>query len=337
LFSFYSCEKEDELRDESVVIFDKSNQNDLDKWIYENLTKPYNVKVKYKWDDSEIFNGFHVVPPKMEKAEEFLKAYLNLWIKSYEEESIVGGDPDFIYKLMPKLLVLVGSPQFNADGTMTLGLAEGGKKVTIFNIDAFANVILYPDDTPEALNRRKRESIIKSFHTLHHEFAHILHQTKFYPEEFKEISKGLYTGNWMDINDVDANKKGFITAYSMSMENEDFVEIAASILSKSANTIVPKLYTNMPLKNNDGFLMTQKVNMYLSDWEYAIYYWGWELDWSSYPYEWMITPETQASWIKFNQKVDIVTTYYKEKWGIDLYEMQKRIDIAAIKLYNVTE
>ncbi|PXX95018.1 hypothetical protein DF185_22735 [Marinifilum breve] len=334
LFSFYSCDKEDELRDESVVAYDKALQNELDLWIYEHLTKPYNVKVKYKWDDSEVFNDFHVVPPTMEKAKEFLEAYLNLWIKTYEEESVVGGNPEFMYKFMPKLLVLIGSPQYNADGTTTLGLAEGGKKVTIFNVNKFAEVDLFGGETPEQALDMKRTAVVKSFHTLHHEFGHILHQTKFYPDEFKEISKGKYTGNWMDISNDDAKKHGFITAYSMSEENEDWVEIAASMLSLASHTNEPKLHMDLAVKDNEGNLTSQDADMYLSDWDFELHFWGWELDFDQSPVRWKVTPETLENWKKFHSKVEMVTTYYKEKWGIDMYSMQKRIDTAVTELYN---
>lgn len=329
LFSFYSCDKEEELRDESVVVYEGTYQNELDQWIYENLTKPYNVEVKYKWDDSEIMNKFHVTPPKMEKAKEFLEAYLNLWIKPYEEESVAGGNPDFLYKYMPKLLVLVGTPQYNEDGTMTMGMAEGGRKVTIFDVDQFAEVQTSDWDTPEQIVERKRNTIMTSFHTLHHEFAHIMHQTKFYPDEFKEICKGDYTARWMDISEVDSNLKGFITPYSMLNENEDFVEIVAGMLDRSKYSNEPNGY-NTYLKDDEGNPTSENGTVYLTEWEGFLYTWciglEWDEDWNSY---YTVLPGGKEGYEKFTAKVNIVTTYYKEKWGIDLYSLQKRIETAV--------
>lgn len=328
LTSLYSCEKEDKLRDESVVTIQKVYQNDLDKWIYENLTKPYNVEIKYKWDANEITNKFRVTPPSMEKTKEFLEAYLNLWIKPYEEESKAGGNPDFLYKYMPKLIVLVGTPAYNEDGTATMGLAEGGRKVTIFDIDKFGEANILPSDTPEKIIQKKRNALYTAFHVLHHEFAHIMHQTKFYPDEFKEISKADYTARWMDLNDAEAQTKGCITPYSLSNENEDFVEIVAGMIDRSRYSNVPYT-TEWPLKDAKGEFTNKMGNITGSEWEHFLY--SYMLDYK-FDEKWNMiyfrAPEATVGYHKFLHKVDIVTSYYKEKWGVDLYSLQKRIDKA---------
>jgi len=332
LFSLFSCEKEDSLLDDSVVVLEKETKNELDIWIYENLTVPYNVEVKYKWDDGEVENEYHVTPAKIEKAREFLEVYLNVWIKTYEDEAVAGGNPDFLKKYMPKQLVLVGSPQYNGDGSMTLGLAEGGKKVVIFNIDQFAEVPVNSWDTPEQIVTNKRNAIFAAFHTMHHEFAHIMHQTKFYPDEYKEICKGDYTGNWMDVYAAEAELKGFITPYSMLNENEDFVEIVAAMLDKVRYSNEPRLY-NTQLKDDQGNLTTEKGDVYLSEWEAYLYSWAFTAEYDeNWQSVWVQTPEGKEGYDKFAAKVNIVTNYYKEKWGVDLYSLQKRIETAVNNL-----
>jgi len=323
MFSLISCDKEDTLLDESVVVAEKGHQNDLDKWIYENLTVPYNLEVKYKWDDSEIDNKFHVTPPSIEKAQEFLEAYLNIWIKSYEAEA----NPDFLEQYMPKLLVLAGSKQFNDDGSWTLGLAEGGRKVTIFDLDEFAEVDEYSWETPEEILLKKKKAVIEAFHVVHHEFAHIMHQTKFYTLDFKEICKGDYTGNWIDVYASKARLRGFITPYSMSEENEDFVEIVAGMMDLVLNSNVPLLYEDIQLRDENDVLTLEKGELYLSDWEKELHEWAWS--WNSDYTGKQTTPEAVEAYHKFNAKVDIITTYYKEKWGIDLYSLQKRLENAV--------
>ncbi len=65
---------------------------------------------------------------------------------------------------------------------------------------------------------------------MHHEFAHILHQTKNYDQSFKRISESFYIGgDWIYASDEDAQKKGFITAYAQNEANEDFVEMSKSV------------------------------------------------------------------------------------------------------------
>ncbi len=322
---FSACDKEDNLLDKSVIKVNRGYFNELDEWIYKNLTIPYNIEVKYKWDDGEVINTFHVIPPKVEKAKEFLEAYLTIWVKTYEAEAIAGGNPDYLQQYMPKLLILVGCPQYNSNGTVTLGLAEGGRKVTIFDIDNFAVVKSGPTSTAEDIKLLKKKSIEKSFHTLHHEFAHIMHQTKFYPDEYKEICKGSYTGNWTDIDAITANTRGFITPYSMLNENEDFVEIVAGILTNTFYTNTSHLL-EMPERDENGLLTGNTVSREVSEWDLVLHYWGVVFNEDTEEYE--LAPKAIEGLDKFKKKLNIIVPYYKNNWNIDLYSLQRRIERA---------
>lgn len=346
--AFYSCSEDANMQEESVIYLDKTHQNEFDNWIYENLTKPYNIMVKYKWDDSELDNASWVVAPKVEKAKEFVEMFLELWIKPYQEE----GGIDFVKEYVPKLLFLCGSPDYNGDGSMTLGFAEGGRKVAIFDINNFAVVDEYQRDAygkiiidengeelrkpEEQILKEKRVSVIESFHTMHHEFGHILHQKQYYPVEFKDITKGKYTGNWQDIAWYEANVTGYITPYSMLNSNEDWVEIIAGLLTNVTNTNEPAVYT-VPKINEDSELVYKKDSegniigieveeKIMTSWEYKLYNWG-------------IVPVRDNLFVKvdnadvgkelFQQKVDMIIKYYKSNWHMDLYNLQKRIERAV--------
>jgi len=117
---------------------------------------------------------------------------------------------------------------------MVLGTAEGGLKITLFNVNGFDPV--KPD--PEVLNRWY-------FKTMHHEFAHILHQTKNYPTDFNLISAGKYKGagwvNWKSAEE--ALKTGFVSTYASSETQEDFVEVI-SIYITSKDAAWQKLLTD---------------------------------------------------------------------------------------------
>lgn len=314
LFAFYSCDNEDDLREESVIYVDEVHESEFDKWLYETFTVPYNMEIKWKWEDGEVDNNFHVTPPRKEKAEQFMKALHKIWIKPYEE---VGGE-EFIKTYVPKLIYLVGTPQYNDDGTMTLGLAEGGRKVTVFDVDAFDHLDL--------------QGMAKAFHTMHHEFSHILHQKIHYPVAFKELSKGNYTGAWYNFSDIKANTLGFITPYGMSNDHEDFVEIVATILSTVQNSNMP-IERVVPEKDQYGMVtgnLTQKV---LSDFQMKLYMFGIGIvqnkDGS------LTLQQDQAGPIGLSimlKKIDIITEYYKTEWGIDLFELQGKIEIATNEL-----
>lgn len=314
LFALFSCEKEDNLREESIIFVEQNHESEFDKWLYETFTVPYNMEVKWKWDDGEVDNNFHVTPPRKEKAEQFMKALYKIWIKPYEE---VGGE-EFIKTYVPKLVYLVGTPQYNDDGTMTLGLAEGGRKVTVFDVDSFDNLDL--------------AKMSKSFHTMHHEFAHILHQKISYPIEFKTKSKGNYTGAWYNFSELKANTLGFITPYSMSNDHEDFVEIVATILTTVQNSNTPVVRT-VPEKNEYGLVTGNLVNMVLSDFQMKLYMFG--IGITQNKNGTLTLQQDQAGPIGLSimlEKIDIITEYYKTEWGIDLFELQGKIEIATNEL-----
>ena len=111
---------------------------------------------------------------------------------------------------------MVGSPQFNDDGTLVLGEAESGRKVTLFVINEF--------------DSRNIFQVKEMLHTIHHEFAHILHQTVLYPREYKQITPSGYTASWYNTSDQAALNLGFITPYARASADEDFVEMIATML-----------------------------------------------------------------------------------------------------------
>ena len=104
---------------------------------------------------------------------------------------------------------------------MILGLAEGGVKVSLFRVNAM-NVNDF---------NQMNEYFFK---TMHHEFSHILHQTKTYPNEFNTLSVGHYDGsNWQDRQESMLNSQGFVTNYASSEFREDFAETIANYIVKT--------------------------------------------------------------------------------------------------------
>ena len=123
-------------------------------------------------------------------------------------------------KYGPRILHLIGSAAVNpANETIVLGLAEGGLKVSLFYVNQM-DVSSF-----ESLNEFY-------FLTMHHEFAHILHQTKTYPVSFDQLSTGHYDPtSWQDrIHNVTASL-GFVSTYASSEYREDFAETIAHYIT----------------------------------------------------------------------------------------------------------
>lgn len=222
---FASCKKEDDLGDVSSIPGlggDTWEPTEIDTYIKDTFTIPFNVTAKYKWDQGELDFNKTLTPPREEKIKPVLGAIKKVWIDNYVAEA----GKAFMQKYIPKFFVLVGSANWNIDGTITLGTAEGGRRIVLYVLNDFRVKGMQGYIPSDSVN------IKMMFHTIEHEFAHIMHQTILYPQDFKRISVGSYTSNWNNITDEDANEKGFISSYAQSAVDEDFVEMVSIMLTE---------------------------------------------------------------------------------------------------------
>ncbi len=71
------------------------------------------------------------------------------------------------------------------------------------------------------------------FHTIEHEFGHILHQNVLYPQEWKAISTGIILQTEQYNRFIGTYEKGFITTYAQSNPDDDFfVEMISMMLTE---------------------------------------------------------------------------------------------------------
>lgn len=258
-----SCEEE--LNDTSVIRVPEYTQNDFDKWLYVNYVVPYNIDVKYRYLDIESSMDYQLIPADYKKSIQLAHLVQYLCLEAYDE---LTGSKEFIQTYFPKVMPYIGSPAYKNDGSIILGEAEGGRKITLFDVN---NV--NPKDIAALTDNY--------FHTIHHEFAHILHQTIPYTPEYDQISGSKYRGNkgfeyyrdrgavlGMDM-DAAARQDGFITAYASFEGVEDFVEMISLYV---VNT--EEKWNEMVNGAGDGKkILTQKLQIvknYLSE--------SWDID-----------------------------------------------------------
>ncbi len=217
LFMFAACEEEQ--LGESRIDDSTPQLSELDQWLRDTYVYPYNVEVKYKWEDYEGDMTKNLVPPAEEMVQPLMDVMDKVWVKCYEEE----GGETFIKSNIPKLIYLLGGAGVNPEGTIVQGTAEAGRKIVLYEVNKF-----------EASNS---ERINRFFHVMHHEFAHILHQKKLYDTDaFEAISKAYYRSDWYNVSDSDIEGYmgyGFVSPYAMSSRDEDFVEVIAYMLTRT--------------------------------------------------------------------------------------------------------
>lgn len=209
----FSC-SEDKLAPESIFVDKKIERNELDNYIDNTYTKDYNIAILYKFVEKESDLDYNLSPASYESSVRMTKLLYHLGIEPYNK---ITGSKEFIKKYFPKLLNYVGSPAYRNNGTFVLGTAEGGVKITLYLLNE--------------LNENTGTDIAflneYYFHTMHHEFGHILHQTKGYPSSFQQITgKSYVMDSWSDLykSIASAAAIGFVSPYATKEPNEDFVE-----------------------------------------------------------------------------------------------------------------
>lgn len=262
-----ACSKDDSFE---PTIFDTKapELNGLDLWIMDNITTPYNIEVIYKWKDAETDLGRNLTPPLESKADGFVKIIKEIWINPYVDEA----GETFFKTLSPKQILLIGSSAYNTNGTITLGTAEGGRKIVIYEINL--------------LDKKNKTRLRRYMKTIHHEFGHIANQTVEIPVDYEMITPN-YRSDWNNVTEQAAYDAGFISPYAASAYSEDFVEMLSIMLTNSK-----------------------------AEWEALLN-----------------KPATAEGKAALLRKQEMVLSYYKNVWKIDLWSLQSRCEAA---INNVT-
>lgn len=213
LFSASGCYQEDPVNKDQQV--QEPSNDPLDILIQEQFVDPYGVAVRYRFVDRYVDPNKRVSPPRLDVVEPVLDFLTKFWIEPYLQ---VPNGETFFKAHVPAEIVLIGSSIFNSDGTVTLGTADSGARITLTE----ANDI---DESNTAW-------VLRQLGTIYHEFAHIIHQRYNLPPNFQQISPQGYTssGSWFTLSDDEALRRGFVSPYGTSSFNEDYAEIVAFVL-----------------------------------------------------------------------------------------------------------
>ena len=271
-----SC-SEDDLNAESVITIDKKQTNDFDKWLTANFVNPYNLEFKYRYEYKETDANYYTIPAELNQAIEMAHLVKYLCLESYDEVAGI----DFTRNYFPKMIFTIGEWEYRNNGTFILGTAESGKKILLTGV----NYLDTYKSSPAALNHYY-------FKTIHHEFTHILNQTKEYSAEFKLITGNSYVADsWSkEPFNVGYLERGFISDYAQHSDTEDFAEMMSLYVTNSKE-----------------------------QWD-----------------EWMAEAGENGAPL-LQAKLDIVKSYMKDSWGVDMDKLRDTIlrrqaDLAAGKV-----
>jgi len=151
---FSSCTKEE--LGNSIFDTTSPSRTKFDTWLLDNYNKQYNIELLYKFSDIESDQTYNLTPADVRKSEVLAQIVKYVWIEAYDEVAGI----DFTRQYVPKMIQFIGSGAYNANGTVVLGTAKGGLKVTLYSVNDLKLDINFLNEY--------------YFHVMHHEFAHIL-------------------------------------------------------------------------------------------------------------------------------------------------------------------
>lgn len=195
----------------------------LDSFAKREFLQPYNLRYIYRMEDVGSDMDKNLTPAPYDKSVQLAVLTKYLWLDVYK--TLAGEKDVFLKRYSPRIIHVIGSKSYNpTQGTETLGVAEGGIKITLAN----TTQLNYYDIA--MMNEY-------FFQTMHHEFSHILDQTKLHPSSFNLLSNGQYDAmSWSETPDSIAFGRGFVSPYAMSAYSEDWVENIASYITIDSTT-----------------------------------------------------------------------------------------------------
>ena len=255
--SVCSCSKDDfseSIFDTTTPAVDpNSTTAPFDQWLYDNFVVPYNLEIQYRFNLPASKMEYYLTAADYKKSQllaHFIKyLFYDVYTKYAGEE--------FMKKYGPRIIHFIGSSAYSpTTSTEELGYASGGVKITLLKVNEtkmWTPTSQYSAADMDDLNEHQ-------FHTMHHEFSHILHQTKSYPVSFGQITPSDYDGrDWQKRDSVTSHSLGFITHYASSANYEDFVETLSCTIT---NTDCRWMYAIIDACANGGVKEGDKERVY---------------------------------------------------------------------------
>ncbi|GAA4234311.1 putative zinc-binding metallopeptidase [Postechiella marina] len=299
---FYQCQSDD-TNAQFVAPENPDISSANDQYLYDNdgksLFETYGTATRWRWNDNFIDPDERATPIEADFVIPSTKIVEYLWAGPYASTGI---DADaFIKDLFPAELVYMGSYIFNEDGTVKLGFAEGGARVTLLNMNDldFQNREWLTDPSGGILA------------TVHHEFSHIVHQNHDIPVGFNTISESYLGNGWSNgVSRDDAIKLGMVRNYGTLNEYEDFCEIISHLLVVDKDTF------------EEDFINQEDCTTYTDAGEIVN------------------CRELNEGRQLISQKVDLVVDFYKNNFNVDLLavrdSLQTRLD-KVIEMNGIPE
>lgn len=257
-----SCNDRDKLSPVSVIKDSNVEMNDFDMWLESNFLLPYNIEFVYRYRLNESDLGYYTVPADYNSAIIYAHLVKYLCVDTYDEIAGV----NFTRGYFPKMFFLIGTWEYKNNGSIVLGTAEAGKKIMLAGVNDLPYVF-------KQMSGAELEDHLNTYYikTIHHEFTHILNQTKVFSDAFKQITPSTYVGDACFDTDEYWLGRGYITDYAQSEPREDFAELLSEYVThseewwneqlKTATAQLANVQEDNPSATDGAVLIKQKIDV----------------------------------------------------------------------------
>lgn len=214
IIGLFACNDDEQLTPSGEDLFPPQKQTELDKQLAE-MYSDYNTVIEYRYIKNLLpKDWYYITPVSIDLVLPMATFLKEMWIGPLE----AGSSKEFVETNFPRMIVLVGSPAREKDGSVVLGQAEGGTLIRFTEVNDYSET-----------NRNWKQ---RQLETAFHEYAHILHQTFGMPNAFREVTPDSYTKNgWKAVTSSEALMRGMVSPYGTSNVSDDFAELFATYLS----------------------------------------------------------------------------------------------------------
>nr|WP_311459109.1 substrate import-associated zinc metallohydrolase lipoprotein [uncultured Capnocytophaga sp.] len=315
---YVGCSKDTPNKSQSVVQLSSAeeikNRTELDRYIIEKFTQPYNVNIVYRFSENNISRNMfrYVAPPSAEKALQMANFLKYMYYEPYTMLTPKG----FLQNYSPKELVFIGSRAFSDVGTAYNGLATNAVKIEMLGVNNINPNTTDPTEIKNIDNRVLR--------LIYHESSHLLEQVKIVPKEFEKLSiadykGGAWTRSWTGETYL---KSGFISAYASDNIHEDFVETIARYIIYYQKNQCSCNTTDATLDTDGDGLNDTAYNTWKTEILRKGYIWEEELAKADGKNDANATYTGKEILLK---KITMVKNYLKGEWNIDLDALRNEI------------
>lgn len=224
----HGCGQEVPLTSNSVLSTAYKNDiahSELDLWIKEKLTKPYNISVEYRWEKHTSQNDSYSYPPREEQIKPFLEAVLQLAIEPFAE---LFAQNNLFQRVSPLRMYLYGGHNIHPIGIELVRNNDApAVEMHLYGVDDF-------DPTDE-------ETLFALARSVYHQMMERLTEVIPYDADaFGTLSEGRYKASigfvHPFLSELHTRKEiygfspyslreGFFTLYSMVSQRDEFAEI----------------------------------------------------------------------------------------------------------------